>query len=107
MISLVWSNAVFLGRTSPSLLRPRFGFARESTAGDQRGPKSGTDAGARQSGFGRTWYAGGDQASLTAFESLMGSPAQGILGFADDATPQDSVARVQADAPEFAAIQPR
>ena len=45
------------------------------------------------------------QASLTAFESLMGGPAQGILGFADDATPQDSLARVQADAPEFAAME--
>ena len=46
-----------------------------------------------------------DQASLTAFESLMGTAAPGILGFADDSTPQNSLARVQADAPEFAAME--
>ena len=45
------------------------------------------------------------QASLTAFESLMGGKAAGILGFADDATPEYSLARVQADAPEFAAME--
>ena len=46
-----------------------------------------------------------NQASLTAFESLMGSAAQGLMGFADDATPHDSLGRVKADAPEFAAKQ--
>jgi VCBS repeat-containing protein len=44
-------------------------------------------------------------ASLTAFESLMGTPAGGILGFADDSTPEYSLARVQADAPEFEAME--
>jgi VCBS repeat-containing protein len=43
--------------------------------------------------------------SLAAFEALMGSPAQGVLGFADDANPEHSLARVRADAPTFAAME--
>lgn len=42
------------------------------------------------------------QASLSAFEKLMGFDAAGVLGFADEATPARSLARVTADAPMFA-----
>ncbi|HEY6631130.1 MAG TPA: VCBS domain-containing protein [Rhizobiaceae bacterium] len=44
------------------------------------------------------------QASLSAFEALMGAPAQGVLGFADEANPARSLARVLADAPALAAL---
>jgi VCBS repeat-containing protein len=43
--------------------------------------------------------------SLAAFETLMGGPAQGVLGFADDANPAHSLARVLQDAPTFAAME--
>src|SRR5688500_15293545 len=43
--------------------------------------------------------------SLAAFEELMGGPAQGVLGFADDANPAHSLARVLKDAPTFAAME--
>jgi VCBS repeat-containing protein len=43
--------------------------------------------------------------SLAAFEELIGGPAQGVLGFADDANPAHSLARVLADAPTFAAME--
>jgi VCBS repeat-containing protein len=43
--------------------------------------------------------------SLAAFEALLGAPAQGVLGFADDANPAHSLARVLADAPTFAAME--
>jgi VCBS repeat-containing protein len=44
------------------------------------------------------------RASLAAFEALMGVPAPGILGFADEANPARSLARVLADAPTLAAL---
>ena len=44
------------------------------------------------------------QASLSAFENLIGVDAAGVLGFADEATPARSLARVLADAPALAAL---
>ena len=44
------------------------------------------------------------QASLDAFEALMGVPAAGVLGFADESNPARSLARVVADAPALAAL---
>lgn len=44
------------------------------------------------------------QASLDAFEALMGGEAAGVLGFADESNPARSLARVLAEAPTLAAL---